>query len=55
VAAQPNPKRDLDAYKVALWNSVNVYNLDAFLQDVYMYYHGKAVYSIALKRGLDLL
>jgi autophagy-related protein 9 len=53
--AQPNPKRGLDAYERALWNWVNVYNLDAFLQEVYMYYHGKGIYSIALKRGLNLL
>ena len=54
-AGQPNPKRGLDAYERALWNWVNVYNLDAFLQDVYLYYHGKGIYSIALKRGLNLL
>ncbi|KAI0293550.1 autophagy protein Apg9-domain-containing protein [Russula brevipes] len=53
-AGQPNPKRGLDAYERALWNWVNVYNLDAFLQEVYMYYHGKGIYSIALKRGLNL-
>jgi len=51
----PTPKRGLDAYDRALWNWVNVYNLDAFLQDVYLYYHGKGIYSIALKRGLNLL
>jgi autophagy-related protein 9 len=55
VALQPNPKRGLDAYERALWNWVNVYNLDAFLQEVYLYYHGKGIYSIALKRGLNLL
>jgi autophagy-related protein 9 len=55
VAAQPNPKRGLDASERALWNWVNVYNLDAFLQEVYLYYHGKGIYSIALKRGLNLL
>jgi autophagy-related protein 9 len=53
--AQPSPKRGLDAYERALWNWVNVYNLDAFLQEVYLYYHGKGIYSIALKRGLNLL
>jgi autophagy-related protein 9 len=37
----PSPKRGLDAYERALWNWVNVYNLDAFLQEVYLYYHGK--------------
>ena len=51
----PNPKRGLDAYERALWNWVNVYNLDAFLQEVYLYYHGKGIFSIALKRGLNLL
>jgi autophagy-related protein 9 len=54
-SAQPSPKRGLDAYERALWNWVNVYNLDAFLQEVYLYYHGKGIYSIALKRGLNLL
>lgn len=47
--------RGLDAYERALWNWVNVYNLDAFLQDVYYYYEGKGIYSIALARGLNLL
>ena len=54
-AGQSNPKRGLDAYERALWNWVNVYNLDAFLQEVYLYYHGKGIYSIALKRGLNLV
>ncbi len=31
------------------------YNLDAFLQEVYSYYEGKGIYSIALSRGLNLL
>jgi len=47
--------RSLDAYERALWNWVNVYNLDAFLQEVYYYYEGKGIYSIALARGLNLL
>ena len=47
--------RGLDDYEKALWNWVNVYNLDAFLQDVYSYYEGKGIYSIALSRGLNLL
>lgn len=55
VPTPPNPKRGLDAYERALWNWVNVYNLDAFLQEVYLYYHGKGIFSIALKRGLNLL
>ncbi|KAF8636517.1 hypothetical protein AX17_003330 [Amanita inopinata Kibby_2008] len=47
--------RGLDAYEQALWNWVNVYNLDGFLQEVYWYYEGKGIYSIALARGLNLL
>lgn len=47
--------RGLDEYEKALWNWVNVYNLDAFLQDVYSYYEGNGIYSIALSRGLNLL
>ena len=50
-----NPMRGLDNYEKALWNWVNVYNLDAFLQEVYYYYDGKGIYSIALARGLNLL
>ncbi|KAJ7219579.1 putative transmembrane protein [Mycena pura] len=50
-----NPMRGLDASERALWNWVNVYNLDAFLQEVYYYYEGKGIYSIALSRGLNLL
>ncbi|KAF8077762.1 putative transmembrane protein [Lyophyllum atratum] len=52
---QSNPMRGLDDYEKALWNWVNVYNLDAFLQEVYYYYEGKGIYSIALSRGLNLL
>ncbi|KAF7363724.1 Autophagy-related protein 9 [Mycena sanguinolenta] len=51
----PKQMRGLDAYERALWNWVNVYNLDAFLQEVYYYYEGKGIYSIALSRGLNLL
>lgn len=52
---QPKQMRGLDAYERALWNWVNVYNLDAFLQEVYYYYEGKGIYCIALSRGLNLL
>jgi autophagy-related protein 9 len=52
---QPRQMRGLDAYERALWNWVNVYNLDAFLQEVYRYYQGKGIYCIALSRGLNLL
>jgi autophagy-related protein 9 len=52
----PRPTmRGLDAYERALWNWVNVYNLDAFLQEVYYYYEGKGIYCIALARALNLL
>lgn len=47
--------RGLDAYERALWNWVNVYDLDVYLQDVYRYYEGKGIISIALARGLHLL
>lgn len=52
---QPKQIRGLDAYERALWSWVNVYNLDAFLQEVYQYYQGKGIYCIALSRGLNLL
>jgi autophagy-related protein 9 len=52
---QSTQMRGLDDYEKALWNWVNVYNLDAFLQEVYAYYEGKGIYSIALSRGLNLL
>ena len=52
---RPKQMRGLDAYERALWNWVNVYNLDEFLQEAYYYYEGKGIYSIALSRGLNLL
>ncbi|KAI0664761.1 APG9-domain-containing protein [Cubamyces menziesii] len=54
---EPHTKhmRGLDEHERALWNWVNVYNLDAFLQEAYYYYEGKGFYSIALSRGLNLL
>ncbi|TFK30029.1 APG9-domain-containing protein [Coprinopsis marcescibilis] len=52
---QAKATRGLDDYEKALWNWVNVYNLDAFLQEVYLYYEGKGIYSIALSKGLNLL
>ncbi|KAF5315923.1 hypothetical protein D9611_004792 [Ephemerocybe angulata] len=54
-ARQGKTMRGLDEYEKALWNWVNVYNLDAFLQEVYSYYEGNGIYSIALSRGLNLL
>lgn len=51
----PIPTAGLDPCERALWNWVNVYNLDAFLQEVYVYYEGKGIYSIALSRLLNLL
>ncbi|KAF8163406.1 autophagy protein Apg9-domain-containing protein [Crassisporium funariophilum] len=55
VPRQSKGMRGLDEYEKALWNWVNVYNLDGFLQEVYYYYEGKGIYSIALSRGLNLL
>jgi autophagy-related protein 9 len=52
---QQGQLRGLDDYEKALWNWVNVYNLDGFLQEVYQYYEGNGIYSIALSRGLNLL
>lgn len=52
---RPKQMRGLDDYERALWNWVNVYNLDAFLQEAYYYYEGKGIFSIALSRGLNLL
>ncbi|KAH8099544.1 APG9-domain-containing protein [Cristinia sonorae] len=52
---RPKQMRGLDDFERALWNWVNVYNLDAFLQEAYYYYEGKGIYSIALSRGLNLL
>ncbi|KAI0748469.1 APG9-domain-containing protein [Daedaleopsis nitida] len=52
---QTKHMRGLDQHERALWNWVNVYNLDAFLQEAYYYYEGKGIYSIALSRGLNLL
>lgn len=52
---QGKTMRGLDEYEKALWNWVNVYNLDAYLQEVYAYYEGNGIYSIALSRGLNLL
>ncbi|KDN37437.1 hypothetical protein RSAG8_10172, partial [Rhizoctonia solani AG-8 WAC10335] len=55
VVAPPKPMRGMDDYERALWNWFNVYNLDAFLQEVYSYYEGKGIYCIALSKGLNLL
>lgn len=55
IEQRPKQMRGLDNYERALWNWVNVYNLDAFLQEAYYYYEGKGIYSIALSKGLNLL
>jgi hypothetical protein len=39
----------------ALWNWVNVEDLDSFLQEVYTFYVKKGIWSIALAGFLDLL
>ncbi|KAF8590038.1 APG9-domain-containing protein [Ramaria rubella] len=51
----PKVMRGLDEYEHALWNWVNVYNLDLYLQEVYSYYEGKGIFCIALSQGLNLL
>ncbi|KAG9127405.1 autophagy protein atg9 [Ceratobasidium sp. 392] len=55
VSPSPKPMRGMDEYERALWNWFNVYNLDAFLQEVYAYYEGKGIYCIALSKGLNLV
>ncbi|KAG8794970.1 autophagy protein atg9 [Ceratobasidium sp. 428] len=55
VASSPKPMRGMDEYERALWTWFNVYNLDAFLQEVYAYYEGEGIYCIALSKGLNLL
>ncbi|KAG8899850.1 autophagy protein atg9 [Tulasnella sp. 403] len=53
--ASTRAQKGLDDEQKALWNWVNVSNLDAYLQEVYAYYTGKGIYAIALSRGLNLL
>lgn len=45
----------IDPKERALWKWANVENLDNFLNDVYDYFLGKGIYSIALNRLLNLL
>lgn len=45
----------MGAKERALWRWVNVEDLDAFLQEVYMYYVGKGIWAIGLSRLLNLL
>ncbi|CED85250.1 apg9-domain-containing protein [Phaffia rhodozyma] len=45
----------LDAYEKALWDWVNVDDLDLFLQDVYEYYKGNGIFCIVLSRALNLI
>lgn len=54
-SGQTSIRRGLDGYEKALWNWINVYNIDVFLQDVYSYYEGGGIFCIALSRGLNLL
>ncbi|KAK4897074.1 hypothetical protein LTR28_001765, partial [Elasticomyces elasticus] len=39
---------------MALWRWANVQDLDAFLLEVYEYYHKKGIWSILLSKGIDL-
>ncbi|BGP03722.1 autophagy protein atg9 [Rhodotorula toruloides] len=45
----------MNAKERALWRWVNVTDLDAFLQQVYLYYVGKGIWAIGLERTLNLL
>lgn len=45
----------MSAKERALWRWVNVEDLDAFLQEVYLYYVGKGIWAIGLSRLLNLL
>ncbi len=44
-----------DPKEKAMWRWANVQNLDSFLYDVYQYYLGRGIWSIALTRALNLL
>ncbi|KAK4994214.1 autophagy protein atg9 [Elasticomyces elasticus] len=43
-----------DPRQMALWRWANVQDLDAFLLEVYEYYHKKGIWSILLSKGIDL-
>lgn len=45
----------MKAKERALWRWVNTEDLDAFLQEVYLYYVGKGIWAIGLSRLLNLL
>jgi Autophagy protein ATG9 len=46
-----NPKRALDAHERAPWNWANIYNLDAFPQEVNLYYDSKGLSCIISGQG----
>lgn len=45
----------MSAKERALWRWINVEDLDAFLQQVYLYYVGKGIWAMLLERVLNLL
>lgn len=50
-----NPLFMTDPKEKAMWRWANVQNLDEYLGQIYMYYVGKGIYSIVLRRFLHLL
>ncbi|GAA5912920.1 autophagy protein ATG9 [Sporobolomyces salmoneus] len=48
-------KNQMNARERALWNWINVEDLDGFLERVYRYYLGKGIWTIVLERVLNLL
>lgn len=48
-------ERGLSGRERALWRWVNVDDLDAFLQEVYMYYSGRGIWVIGLSKLLTLM
>ncbi|GAA99309.1 uncharacterized protein L969DRAFT_102683 [Mixia osmundae IAM 14324] len=54
-SAQRRAKSALSAKEKALWQWVNVIDIDANLQEIYAYYNGKGLRAIALSHLLNLL
>lgn len=50
----PSNISNSNAKEVAMWQWVNVTNLDTFMGEVYEYYRGGGIWTICLERLLDL-
>lgn len=50
----PSNISNSNAKEVAMWQWVNVTNLDTFMDEVYEYYRGGGIWTICLERLLDL-